>query len=73
MTTAIIADDEPLLRSSLKKALADLWPELQVIAECGDGAESLQAIEEQQPDVCFLDIRMPKLSGIVPRCLRYGL
>lgn len=64
MTTAIIADDEPLLRSSLKKALADLWPELEVIAECGDGAVSLQAIEEQQPDVCFLDIRMPKLSGL---------
>ncbi len=64
MTTALIADDEPLLRSALKRALADLWPELDIIAECGDGSDCLQAIEERQPDVCFLDIRMPKLNGL---------
>jgi DNA-binding LytR/AlgR family response regulator len=64
MTTALIADDEPRLRLVLKTALADLWPELEIVAECGDGAESLRVIEESQPDICFLDIRMPKLSGL---------
>lgn len=64
MTTAVIADDEPLLRRELREALADLWPELEVVAELGDGADALRAIEERQPAVSFLDIRMPKLSGI---------
>lgn len=64
MATAIIADDEPRLRQALKSALADLWPDLEIIAECDDGAESLLAIEESQPDICFLDIRMPKLTGL---------
>jgi DNA-binding LytR/AlgR family response regulator len=64
MTTALIADDEPMLRQVLKNALTDLWPELEIIAECGDGAESLRMIEARHPDVCFLDIRMPKLSGL---------
>jgi len=64
MTTALIADDEPMLRQVLRNALADLWPELRIIAECSDGAESLRTIENCHPDVCFLDIRMPKLSGL---------
>jgi len=64
MTSAVIADDEPLLRRELREALADLWPELTVVAEPEDGAAALRAIEELHPAVSFLDIRMPKLSGL---------
>lgn len=63
-TTAVIADDEPLLRRELREAVADLWPELEVIGELADGAAALRAIEEQHPAVSFLDIRMPKLTGL---------
>ena len=61
---AIIADDEPLLRSELRKALADLWPDLAIAAEVGDGDAALSAIDELEPAVSFLDIRMPKLNGL---------
>jgi len=61
---AIIADDEPLLRSELRKALADLWPDLAIAAEVGDGDAALSAIDEFEPAVSFLDIRMPKLNGL---------
>lgn len=66
MTTpsAIIADDEPLLRRELREALAELWPELNVAAEVGDGDAALRAVEETHPAIAFLDIRMPKLSGL---------
>ena len=64
MTSAVIADDEPLLRRELREALADLWPELAIVGEAADGAAALRAIEEQRPAVSFLDIRMPKLSGL---------
>jgi DNA-binding LytR/AlgR family response regulator len=64
MPSAVIADDEPLLRRELAEALADLWPELEVVGECGDGAVALRTIEALQPAVCFLDIRMPKLNGL---------
>jgi DNA-binding LytR/AlgR family response regulator len=64
MPTAIIADDEPLLRRELRETLGDLWPELSVVAEYGDGAAALATFEEVRPDVAFLDIRMPKLSGL---------
>jgi len=66
MTTpsAIIADDEPLLRRELREALAELWPELNVAAEVGDGDAALLAVEEVHPAIAFLDIRMPKLSGL---------
>jgi len=64
MTTAVIADDEPLLRNELREALVDLWPELTIVAELGDGAAALRAIEERHPEVSFLDIRMPKLGGL---------
>jgi len=64
MTRAIIAEDEPLLRDALKRLLGDAWPELDVVAECEDGAEALEAIAAQQPDVAFLDIRMPGLNGL---------
>jgi DNA-binding LytR/AlgR family response regulator len=61
---AIIADDEPLLRRELRERLAELWPELRVAAEVGDGDAALQAIEELRPAIALLDIRMPKLSGL---------
>ena len=63
-TTAIIADDEALLREHLKSVLATLWPELQIVGVAGNGAEALALIRERQPDVAFLDIKMPLLSGL---------
>ena len=62
--SAIVADDEPLLRRELRETLADLWPELEIRQECADGAAALKAIEELHPSISFLDIRMPKLSGL---------
>ncbi len=64
MTTAILAEDEALLRSALRDLLARVWPELDVLAECEDGASALEAIDAHRPDVAFLDIRMPGLSGL---------
>ena len=64
MTRAVIAEDEPLLRDALGRLLGEVWPELQVIAECENGADALDAIAAQQPDVAFLDIRMPGLGGL---------
>ena len=64
MTRAVIAEDEALLREALRKLLAQAWPELQIVAACEDGAGALQAIADHRPDVAFLDIRMPGLSGI---------
>lgn len=61
---AVIAEDEALLRAALVKQLADTWPQLQILAECEDGASALEAIAEHEPDVAFLDIRMPGLSGL---------
>ena len=64
MTTAILAEDEALLRTALRDLLARVWPELQVVAECDDGASALEAISDYRPDVAFLDIRMPGLNGL---------
>jgi DNA-binding LytR/AlgR family response regulator len=64
MPTALIADDEDLQRSDLRRLLAQVWPELEIVAECEDGGEALAAIAAHQPDVAFLDIRMPALSGL---------
>ena len=61
---ALIAEDEPLLAQSLKSALALAWPELQVIALAPNGLEALRLAEAERPDVVFLDIRMPGLSGL---------
>lgn len=60
---AIIAEDEPVLREELSEHLANLWPELQVVAKVGDGVTALKAIDEHRPAVAFLDIQMPGLSG----------
>lgn len=61
---AIVAEDEALLRQSLVEQLMRAWPGLEIIAECEDGAEALDAISEHRPDVAFLDIRMPGLTGL---------
>lgn len=61
---AVIAEDEPLLRAELREALATLWPELTICAEAEDGVEALHAIERYAPDILFLDIQMPGMSGL---------
>ena len=61
---ALIAEDEPLLAQSLKSDLALAWPELQVIALAPNGIEALRLAEAERPDVVFLDIRMPGLTGL---------
>jgi DNA-binding LytR/AlgR family response regulator len=64
MANCVIAEDETLLRDALVDLLAAAWPELEVAAACEDGAAALEAIAASQPDVAFLDIRMPGLSGL---------
>jgi len=64
MTKCVIAEDETLLRDALVQLLAEVWPELEVVAACEDGGSALEAIAAFQPDVAFLDIRMPGLSGL---------
>lgn len=64
MPTALIADDEPHLARHLADALTRLWPELQIVATCRHGIEAAQQIEALQPDLAFLDIRMPGLTGL---------
>jgi len=62
--TAIIAEDEPLLRAELKDALATLWPELEVRAEAANGVDAIDALATFEPDVLFLDIQMPGATGL---------
>ncbi|MBI5269008.1 MAG: response regulator transcription factor [Burkholderiales bacterium] len=62
--TALIADDEPHLVRHLQQQLAPLWPELQIVATARNGLEAAAAIAEHQPDLAFLDIRMPGLTGL---------
>ncbi|HEY9104702.1 LytTR family DNA-binding domain-containing protein [Chitinimonas sp.] len=62
--TAIIAEDEPILRAQLKAKLAKLWPELEILADVGDGETALEVISELQPQLAFLDIQMPELTGV---------
>lgn len=64
LATALIADDEPLLRERLRSHLAALWPELHVIGDARNGAEALELFELHGPDIVFLDIRMPGRDGI---------
>jgi DNA-binding LytR/AlgR family response regulator len=64
MPTALIADDEDLPRAELRRMLATAWPELKVVAECEHGPAAVEAIDASAPDVAFLDIRMPGLSGL---------
>src|SRR5688572_3315202 len=64
MPTAIVAEDEPILRTQLEGKLAKLWPELEIIASVGDGAAALEALEDHVPDFMFLDIQMPEMTGV---------
>jgi DNA-binding LytR/AlgR family response regulator len=63
-TTALIAEDEPLLAANLQAELARLWPELNIVASVGHGEAALQQGLSLQPDVMFLDIRMPGMTGL---------
>jgi DNA-binding LytR/AlgR family response regulator len=62
--TALIADDEPLLRERLAAHLSRLWPELLVVGQARNGREAVELFEDHAPQVVFLDVRMPGLSGI---------
>lgn len=62
--TCIVAEDEALLRHALVAELQRAWPALRIVAECEDGASALEALAEHTPDVAFLDIRMPGLTGL---------
>ena len=64
MTTALIADDEPLLRERLAAHLARLWPELQIVAQARNGREAIELFDEHEPAIVFLDIHMPGQSGL---------
>ena len=64
MTRALIADDERLMREQLRARLAEVWPELEIVAEAKNGAEALELVSAERPEVVFLDIRMPAKSGI---------
>jgi DNA-binding LytR/AlgR family response regulator len=61
---ALIADDEPLLREALRRQLATVWPELEIVAEARNGREAVRLFDERGPDICFLDVHMPGLSGV---------
>ena len=62
--TALIADDEEAMRAQLRSRLHEVWPNLQIVAEAGNGIEAVALAGQHQPDIVFLDIRMPGLSGI---------
>jgi DNA-binding LytR/AlgR family response regulator len=69
-TTALIADDEPLLRDQLAAHLARLWPELQVVAHARNGREAVELFDELRPQVAFLDVHMPGMNGVeAARCI----
>ena len=61
---ALIADDERLLREQLRARLAEVWPALEIVAEARNGQEAVDLAREHRPDLVFLDIRMPGLSGL---------
>jgi DNA-binding LytR/AlgR family response regulator len=61
---ALVADDERLLREQLKSRLAQAWPDLEIVGEARDGQEAIEKAEALAPDVAFLDIRMPGLTGL---------
>ena len=61
---AVLADDERLMREQLRARLLEVWPELQIVAEAKNGLEAVQLVQEHRPDIVFLDIRMPGLTGV---------
>ncbi len=64
MPSCVVAEDEELLRGELLALLREAWPELEVAAACEDGGSALEAIAAHKPDVAFLDIRMPGITGL---------
>jgi DNA-binding LytR/AlgR family response regulator len=62
--TAILADDEPFMRAALREQLKQLWPELHILQECDDGPAAVRAAKQLKPNLAFLDIRMPGLTGL---------
>lgn len=62
--TAVIAEDEPLIRREIRDTLRELWPDLEIAAEVGDGLQALASVERIRPNVLFLDIQMPGLNGL---------
>jgi DNA-binding LytR/AlgR family response regulator len=64
MTTALLAYDEPHMREVLRKQLQLLWPELKVIGWAPDGPSAMLQIESLRPDIAFLNIRMPGMTGL---------
>ncbi len=62
--TAIVAEDEATLRTQLVEQLGQLWPELAIVGEAGDGVQALRLLDEHRPDVMFLDIEMPGATGL---------
>jgi DNA-binding LytR/AlgR family response regulator len=66
MTTAraIIADDERLMREQLRARLAEVWPELEIVAEAKNGQEAVELVQQLRPHLAFLDIRMPGMTGV---------
>ena len=63
-TRALIADDERLMREQLRARLAEVWPELEIVAEAKNGLEAVELTETHKPDLVFLDIRMPGMTGV---------
>jgi DNA-binding LytR/AlgR family response regulator len=62
--TAVLADDERLMREQLRARLAEVWPELLILGEAKNGIEAVQMVDQHRPDIVFLDIRMPGLNGV---------
>lgn len=61
---AVLADDERLMRDQLRARLAEAWPGLEIVAEARNGAEAVDLVAQHRPDVAFLDIRMPGMTGV---------
>lgn len=64
MTSALIVEDEPLLRAELADQLAMLWPELEIAGQAENGIEAVAMLEALRPDIVFLDIQIPGLNGL---------
>lgn len=61
---AVLADDERLMRDQLRARLAEVWPELTIVAEAKNGLEAVELVQQHRPEVVFLDIRMPGMTGV---------
>ena len=61
---AVLADDERLMREQLRSRLTEVWPELDIVAEARNGLEAVELVQQHKPDIVFLDIRMPGLTGV---------